>query len=845
MADTLINLLTELQDLVSKLEAIGFGSDTESVTHNGVTRASVAKQIRDKYDGFQEMVNDQFGSIQAMVEGQIPYETLALATAAGEPSTVTIGGTDYHRLVRVIDDPVAENNGIWYWNGSALARSNYDIINIWNDYRSALDVQQSTHEQTVNDRIGPISARELSAESGYAWALVDAQSGRAAVRVRTDGTLVAEKMELPTESVGSSQLTPALGALVAQELSAESGYAWALVDAQSGRAAVRVRTDGTLVAEKFEAGDESVSTNALTPALARNIVPQISDRVAAFPVSAWRPALTDIATQTAPGDGSGWVPFPDRPVRCLYGPNQSGTSIDIRKSAGLVFKGQSYAGSFSPGSVASIRHVGTFSGPSVSTPSGDFMTGDFYYYANGSGAVSSGTWPGMNVGDLLVYDGTSWSVQVAPGNFGDRDRHAFWRVSEPGVFNGLTLDIDDVLLYIGRQTGGGGWQYERWSKVKAGDCCYWGEFNPSNGLPAQPVNGAVWQADSAGTAGSIAFSADDYAMFDGAEWVHLPNEPHQSVANSESISLRCLSTAAEWEVRRTDKAATRSGVRLRAQASTKSRRSNSDGLWLLSDSMFGVSNVGGLVLQKSGRTGVVNSFGGSTSEQVVGMMEYEIAELGDRYAGHVLIAWHGQNNQPSTESASAQIKEATLRMLELASCRDQRAVFLTVLGQRASAWNGARLVVSQHEDQMAGTGILHDLVQWYDAILPGQYLNTYAALIAAATDAPDPQFPGMSEKQVASEYGIVPFSFWNYYYDRIWETSDLNYVGTWSYAGLPSSSANQYDYYIRIGSGTHGNLIVYEGGAWVERSIDFTHLSPAGADALSSAITNFLTDHHI
>lgn len=123
MADTLIDLLTELQVLTAKLEQIGFGSDSESVTHNGVTRATVAKQIKDSYN-----------EIQAMVDGQIPYATLALAQAAGEPPTDASGN---HKLYRVVGDPTADNNGLYYWDGSALVKSPYDPISAAQSYTDA------------------------------------------------------------------------------------------------------------------------------------------------------------------------------------------------------------------------------------------------------------------------------------------------------------------------------------------------------------------------------------------------------------------------------------------------------------------------------------------------------------------------------------------------------------------------------------------------------------------------------------------------------------------------------------------------------------------------------------
>ena len=144
---------------------------------------------------------------------------------------------------------------------------------------------------------------------------------------------------------------------------------------------------------------------------------------------------------------------------------------------------------------------------------------------------------------------------------------------------------------------------------------------------------------------------------------------------------------------------------------------------------------------------------------VLSMFEWWISQ-GDPYAGMTLLAWHGQNNQPSSEANAAQIRWVSLRMAELAGARDARMLFLSVLGQRNHAWSGSRITVSQHENQWNRTGYLYDLNQWYAATFPGRWISPWQVLLAAATDAPDPTFPGLTEKQVSATYGIVPWSFY-------------------------------------------------------------------------------------
>ncbi len=114
MADTLNDLLIELQDLVAKLETLGFGNETESVTHNSVTRPSLQKVIEDKYS-----------ELQSLIQGRVPFETKADMVAAGAPANDVNGNLP---LADVWNDPDNTQNGIYGWNGSAWIKSNYDVI---------------------------------------------------------------------------------------------------------------------------------------------------------------------------------------------------------------------------------------------------------------------------------------------------------------------------------------------------------------------------------------------------------------------------------------------------------------------------------------------------------------------------------------------------------------------------------------------------------------------------------------------------------------------------------------------------------------------------------------------
>lgn len=94
MADTLNELLIEIQELVEKLEVIGFGDEGEIVSHNGRVRSSVASAI-----------SDQFLSLKTMIQGRQSFATKADMDA----------DLDYAEnvIAEVWNDSVRDNNGIY------------------------------------------------------------------------------------------------------------------------------------------------------------------------------------------------------------------------------------------------------------------------------------------------------------------------------------------------------------------------------------------------------------------------------------------------------------------------------------------------------------------------------------------------------------------------------------------------------------------------------------------------------------------------------------------------------------------------------------------------------------
>ena len=589
--------------------------------------------------------------------------------------------------------------------------------------------------------------------------------------------------------------------------------------------------------------DLAVTEAKLEKSLARLAVPHQQDVVEVFPDDQ-RANIAEVGSRTA-ADGSFWERLPPALTDNVRGVNQSGTGLSFRRSAGLPFRGKRYAGTFDPGALTSSRLRGELLAGSTYPPAPTSpVTGDYFVFKGTAPAVLGGVT--FAAGDLSVYDGSTWTRQAAPAALGGAAYQPgdWWSLSAGGTFDGVTYSAGDRIVYLGLQFGGGS-TIPRWLKPDPakGELFYRGEFDPAGGLPASPVDGDCYQASAAGTAGGFTFAIGDYLVREGGVWGQAATDTIRAVAAGAWICLPCSRSAAEWEVRRSDKSGVRVGALLKARRQSAPRRGRFD-VALYSDSMFRVSSTGDKIVAKLGRTGEVYAFPGATSRDVLAMIEYEIAVLGDRYRGAVHLMWHGQNNLPVTsqDANSAMLREASLRMASLVGARDSRFLFFSVMGSRDMTWNGARLVCAQLETAFAGSGVHVELEQWYQRTFPGQCALSRQMMLAAAVGrtTPDPQFPGMTEAQVAATYGIIPYSFYGAGDALPFPAAQLNYVGTWNTTGLPTGGATK-DYYIRTGGGGAGekvgNLVVNVAGVWTEVAQDTVHLSPTGAEAFSDAAT--------
>lgn len=415
---------------------------------------------------------------------------------------------------------------------------------------------------------------------------------------------------------------------------------------------------------------------------------------------------------------------------------------------------------------------------------------------------------------------------------------AFFTVTGAGTFKGMALSAGDRLIYAGRARESNVYDRLHWTKLDAarGEVALMGETaTPASVPPAGSQNGDLWYV----TASDGAYGAgDDLLRRDGA-WMRLPAPEVTTVVSGASLWLPCANVA-EYEMRRADKGTTRVAARLSAMVERRAPATRSRDIWVVGDSMLGFLDPK-FAAALPDRDVTVDSWGGAISYEVLSQVERSILDLGDPYKDRVWIGWHGQNNVGYYD----QTNEVNDRLARLSGARGGRVVLMSVLGQWTASYSGGRIMVSNHENQFNDTsGQLRLVRNHLRDNHAGSFFDTRAELCATAGDTPALLHPGMTEKEVADTYGIVPFSFFFDLTAVPWDASDLVFRGYRSAAGLPTGGADN-DYYIRSavdGSDPVGQLLIREGGTWVTRQItDITHMRPdAGNVALAGRIANFL-----
>jgi len=701
--------------------------------------------------------------------------------------------------------------------------------------------EKAITENKFADSVVEVLSKKTTLEEDeiFVYAIVDAEN-KVALGIDKEGKVIGKFSvdSLPDGAVTLDKLSAAVSDTIPREVSNESGYVYCIVDAED-KIAFGVKADGKVY---FTLDPNILPNESVTESkLSKDVTSQLLDinngnDVAPVEPDEWRFKYGEIAVTTE-SSGYGWAKFPRLLTPVIKGFNKAGTSIEARRRCGLVLRGRHYRGKYNPidGNPGSINRRGDI-GETTSFPpsSGSFAVGDYYrmtWYLPRTFEVDGQQYT-LNAGDNFVWNGSNWVVQRRP----DINVPGDWFiVTHQGYYGGTEYKVNDKMMYLARQTNGGP-VYHHYHVMDAtkGENSLRGEWNPADGLPSEPFEGDVWIASAAGTAGGITFAKDDMLVYESAAWGKIPTEPIKTFANNEYMFLPCIRNADEWEVRRADKLATRVTLKLRAYSQRgRPRSSRNKAMW--GDSMTaGIASH--VISQFPGQTVQVNGYGGATSSNILSMMHREILKGGDRYRGWTHILWFGQNN------GNDETMYCVPKALEIiGSLNAERVVLMSVLGQRVCTWDGSRIKVPQHEDQLNKVaGSRYDLVSFYQNTYPESlfYTREYACA-GASDDIPALDFPGMTEKQVADTYGIVPLSFFLTMTNKPWQPQDLNFVGYRSTSGLPTGG-NPNDYYVRNGGGTIGAIIVNVEGTWTEYTYDQTHINDSGEAVLAEALKNFI-----
>ena len=167
-----------------------------------------------------------------------------------------------------------------------------------------------------------------------------------------------------------------------------------------------------------------------------------------------------------------------------------------------------------------------------------------------------------------------------------------------------------------------------------------------------------------------------------------------------------------------------------------------------------------------------------------------------------------------------------------------------MVGQLNMTFNGSRLVDANHEDAFnrANNSRFAEIEDYYDIAFRGKHFSPRKAALLSAVGRTrkNLQFPGMTEEQVTTTYGIPPFSYFFPFAAMAWNPNDLTFTGYFSTAGLPTGGAVN-DYKIRTANGSVGQIIVNVAGVWTEYSHDVTHITVEGGQAIAQQFSLFFS----
>ena len=672
----------------------------------------------------------------------------------------------------------------------------------------------------------------------YVYALVDG-AGAVAFGIRPDGSLFGKMPALPG-SIDRTMIEPDVRAMLPQDENQGSEYAFVILDS-TNRVGFGIRLDGSIVG-KFVPADGSIGTAGLRDgavtaakldrAVRRYTVPNVWQLATTGDDGLWRAGEAEIVAMTSQS-GSGFSRFPRFRTSHLVIANDTGTPIEVRRCDGLNQRGAHFGGDWSPvaGGVVGTNLRSWFTASDSWPPFGSGSAGDYAVADTTSGAPRTAGGLTFKRGDLLVWTGSVWVVQASPPS-GTPDPGEFWNVTASGQFDDVTFTAGDRIIFLGMRSSGGV-KIPQWCKQRTGEWFFRGEFVPGSFSPSSILDGDYYIASAYGTFSGISFDAGDACIRRGGVWGVIREEVSQTLASGALASFRA-SDASEFEVRRADKSTTRVYVTAKGPQLSAPKRAG-DGVLVIGDSMVAVGGFDAALTERMlPRPVTALSYYGAASFEVLAMLRKAIRS-GDPYRSLLHCFSCGINDGAD----SAQTKSAAVEMASLAGNLGG-FLFLTVIGQRAMTFNGTRLVCSQHENAFANGG-RSNLDEWYEATFPGRSFNQREALrlLSLSNTTKDPQFPGLTEGQVASIYGVLPFSFWFDYGAVPWTPGGITFAGYRSAAGLPTGGTDG-DYWLRTGNGTVGNLIVRWGGTWTEYSYDATHMQVGANTILAGAFADFL-----
>lgn len=172
---TLLEQIEQIKTLIADLELLAFGSDTDTVTHNGQTRPSLKKEFKDKFD-----------EVKAMVEGSLPFDTkddLDLYTP-------TANADGFYPLAKVINDPTTDNNRLYFWSGSAWTASKYDPMGYVDESLQGVTKPSRLKLPAIADANG-VELLGFDDEGAAVFKLSQFMLGKILSEIDVDGTILS------------------------------------------------------------------------------------------------------------------------------------------------------------------------------------------------------------------------------------------------------------------------------------------------------------------------------------------------------------------------------------------------------------------------------------------------------------------------------------------------------------------------------------------------------------------------------------------------------------------------------------------------------------------------------